>query len=270
MPVLGFDLPDTVPRVLRWTPDGLTKPDPEHYLRLSPFSAKARLAIEEIYEDLAHHTSLDGILFHDDAVLTDYEDASDEALKTYEAEGLAPSIQTLRSDDQLTQQWTRLKTKTLTQFTLQLRNRVEAVTGSRVKTARNLFALPVLEPESSQWFGQNLDDFLRHYDFTAIMAMPLMEGVEADASSTWIATLVDAITQKPNGLAQTVFELQTKDWSLPGSPAIDSNLFEQWLNVLQDKGVWHFGYYPDDFHQNQPILEKVRTFMQSPDIESRQ
>ncbi|VTO17181.1 outer membrane N-deacetylase [Klebsiella variicola] len=36
----------------------------------------------------------------------------------------------------------------------------------QVKTARNLFALPILEPQSEAWFAQNLDDFLAAYDWT--------------------------------------------------------------------------------------------------------
>ncbi len=52
-----------------------------------------------------------------------------------------------------------------------------AYSWPQVKTARNIFALPLLEPESEAWFAQNLDDFLAAYDWTVPMAMPLMESV---------------------------------------------------------------------------------------------
>lgn len=44
------------------------------YSRLSPFSAEVREYVAEIYEDLGRHAYFDGILIHDDAVLSDQED----------------------------------------------------------------------------------------------------------------------------------------------------------------------------------------------------
>ncbi|MBX4298546.1 hypothetical protein K4H04_22585, partial [Mycobacterium tuberculosis] len=60
----------------------------------------------------------------------------------------------------------RFKSQTLTRFTLDLRQAVQDIRGPQVKTARNLFALPILEPQSEAWFAQNLDDFLAAYDWT--------------------------------------------------------------------------------------------------------
>lgn len=51
--------------------------------RLSPFDPKARLMIEQVYEDLSKYASFSGILFSDDAVLDDYEDAGRHALAAY-------------------------------------------------------------------------------------------------------------------------------------------------------------------------------------------
>ncbi|MDA4189243.1 poly-beta-1,6-N-acetyl-D-glucosamine N-deacetylase, partial [Escherichia coli] len=68
-------------------------------------------------------------------------------------------------------QWTRFKSRALTDFTLELSARVKAIRGPHVKTARNIFALPVTQPESEAWFAQNYADFLKSYDWTAIMAM---------------------------------------------------------------------------------------------------
>ena len=52
----------------------------------------ARQAIREIYEDLARSANFDGLLFHDDVTLSDYEDASPEALRTYQSWGLPASV----------------------------------------------------------------------------------------------------------------------------------------------------------------------------------
>ncbi len=46
----------------------------------------------------------------------------------------------------------------------------------KLVTVRNLYARPVLQPESEAWFAQRLDAFLEAYDYTALMAMPWMEG----------------------------------------------------------------------------------------------
>lgn len=116
-------------------------------------SPQVRQQVTEIYEDLARYASFNGILFHDDAVLTDVDDAGQDT--------------------------TRQKSQRLIGFTRTL-SRGENIRGPQIKTARNMFALPILEPESEAWFAQNLDDFLAAYDWTVPMAMPLMESVPAE------------------------------------------------------------------------------------------
>ncbi len=79
MPVLAFDLSSDLPRVQRWDPQtGKALLARQPYVRLSPRGSPARQQITDIYEDLARHASFSGILFHDDAVLTDFEDVSPE------------------------------------------------------------------------------------------------------------------------------------------------------------------------------------------------
>lgn len=99
MPVLAYDLDASIPRVTRWQPgQAEARPDPDQYRRLSPFDATARARIGDLYEDLARHAIFDGILFHDDAVLSDFEDASPGALAAYRAAGLPADIGQLRTD----------------------------------------------------------------------------------------------------------------------------------------------------------------------------
>ena len=72
MPVLSFALDSKLPPVTRWDPEtGTTAVDPNQYKRLSPFDPNVRRIIGEIYEDLARMSSVHGILFHDDALLSD-------------------------------------------------------------------------------------------------------------------------------------------------------------------------------------------------------
>ncbi|MGB3288959.1 MAG: poly-beta-1,6-N-acetyl-D-glucosamine N-deacetylase PgaB, partial [Burkholderiaceae bacterium] len=204
MPVLGFDLADSIPRVSKWNGDAdAAKADPGQYQRLSPFDPVARRQITEIYEDLARHALFNGILFHDDALLSDFEDAGPEALAAYRRAGLPGTIAQLRADPQTLQRWTRYKSRYLIDFTKALAERVRAIRGPQIRTARNIYAQPILNPESETWFAQNLDDFLTAYDWTAPMAMPWMEGVPANRADAWLDSLVDAVAARPGALRKT-------------------------------------------------------------------
>lgn len=257
MPVLSFDMEPGLPRVARWS-GAPAQAAAGQYQRLSPFDARVRQRIGDLYEDLGRHAVIDGILFHDDAVLTDYEDAGEQALAAYRAAGLPGSIAELRADSGTMQRWTRFKSRALVDFTQELARRVRAVRGPDVATARNIFALPILQPESEAWFAQNFDDFLGAYDWTAPMAMPLMEGVPPDEAGRWLDSLVDAVARRSGALDRTLFELQARDWARPGSPDVPSEVLAGWMRRLQLRGARSFGHYPDDFQRNEPRLEVIR------------
>ncbi|MFD4841023.1 poly-beta-1,6-N-acetyl-D-glucosamine N-deacetylase PgaB [Achromobacter sp. NPDC058515] len=263
MPVLAFDLDPALPRVARWDPDsGQAAPDPDQYRRLSPFDATVRARIGDLYEDLARHAIFDGILFHDDALLSDFEDAGPGALAAYRAAGLPGSVAELRAAPDTLQRWTRYKSRALVDFTAALAERVREVRGPQIKTARNIYAQPILNPESETWFAQNLDDFLGAYDWTAPMAMPLMEDVPKGRENAWLDSLVDTVARHPGALPKTVFELQSRDWRTgPGRPEatpVDTEVLAGWMRRLQLRGARSFGYYPDDFSQDQPRLQGIR------------
>ena len=258
MPVLSFDLHASLPRVQRWSADAPVSVDAEQYRRLSPFDAQVRQQIGEIYEDLARHAHFQGLLFHDDALLSDFEDAGPAALAAYQAAGLPGDIAQLRGDEEQLQRWTRFKSRYLIDFTAELTARVRAIRGPQVKTARNLFAQPILNPQSETWFAQNLDDFLGAYDWTAPMAMPLMEGVETAQSNAWLDRLVQQVGKRPGALERTVFELQARDWRSGHNGPVDEAQLAAWMRRLQWNGVRHFGYYPDDFLNDQPRLQRIR------------
>lgn len=265
MPVLSFDLAPSIARVERWDPERKqASVDPGQYQRLSPFDPEARKQIIDLYEDLSRHANFSGILYHDDAMLSDFEDAGPAAVAAYRQAGLPGDIDALRAGPGLMQRWTRFKSQYLTAFTNTLTEHVRAIRGPQIMTARNLYAPPVLDPQSEAWFAQNLDDFLANYNWTALMAMPLMEGVPSDQADAWLDKLVDAVAAKPHALTRTVFEVQTQDWNRQSrgghdaSRAIPSRLVAHWMNRLLRRGAPSFGYYPDDFAQNQPRLDIIR------------
>ncbi|MOA29720.1 Poly-beta-1,6-N-acetyl-D-glucosamine N-deacetylase precursor [compost metagenome] len=128
-----------------------------------------------------------------------------------------------------------------------------------MQTARNLFAEPMLNPSSEVWFAQNLDDFLGAYDWTAPMAMPLMEGKTREQSGAWLETLVATVKSRPGALERTVFELQARDWTRQdAAAALDGKQLADWMGRLKRQGATSFGYYPDNFLENQPDLKTVR------------
>ncbi|MCU6384961.1 poly-beta-1,6-N-acetyl-D-glucosamine N-deacetylase PgaB [Enterobacter quasiroggenkampii] len=242
MPVLSFDLDPALPRVQRRDRQtGRLSDATEPYIRLSPRNPQVRQQVTDIYEDLARYASFNGILFHDDAVLTDVDDGGQDAA----------------------QNTTRQKSQLLIGFTHALSLAVKHIRGPQIKTARNMFALPILQPESEAWFAQNLDDFLAEYDWTVPMAMPLMESVPADESDAWLARMVKAVAMRPGALDKTIFELQARDWDRKPQRAVSDSQLAQWMRVLQLNGVKNYGYYPDDFINNQPDISRIRPVFSS-------
>ncbi|CAD5673007.1 TPA: poly-beta-1,6-N-acetyl-D-glucosamine N-deacetylase PgaB [Escherichia coli] len=255
MPVLSFNLDPSLPRVQRWNKEtGQTQTACEPYIRLSPWDEQTRHQITEIYEDLARYAPFNGILFHDDAVLTDFEDAGPGAMRAWNNRSIAAMLQ----DQTELQAWSRFKSQTLITFTHALSQAVKSIRGPQIKTARNMFALPILEPESESWFAQNLDDFLAAYDWTVPMAMPLMESVPAEESHAWLRRLVSTIAARPGALDKTIIELQARDWSQKPQRGVPDQRLVEWMRVLQLSGIKNYGYYPDDFINNQPDISRIR------------
>ena len=249
MPALAFQLPASAPGaeqtvVTQASSNGhLTM----GYPRLSPFAPRAMATVKEIYADLARSASFDGLLFHDDLTLSDYEDASAPALGQYRAWGLPSDLATIRSDDALLGVWTNRKTEALEQLSLDLAAIVRREQPG-LHTARNLYAQVVLNPHAEAWYNQSLDLALRDYDFTAVMAMPYME--QADDPPRFLAQLVHQVSRLHNGLERTLFEIQTTDWNthkdLPSGELADQ------LRELYRLGVHHTGYYPDNLQRGTP------------------
>jgi len=255
MPMLGFALPNDGQRVLPQVlaDNGRGKTEQQGYQRLSPYSPSARRVIREIYQDLAQTVQFDGLLFHDDATLSDVEDASPDALAAYKAAGLPDSIAQIRQNDVLMARWTASKVKLLDDFSLEL-SQVVRTWQPNLKTARNLYAGVVLNPVSTQWFSQSFATALQHYDRVAVMAMPYMEN--AADPQRWLRQLFDKVAAVPGALDRTVFELQAKDWRT-GRPIPSADMVRA-VRLLHTLGARHIAYYPDDVFEDQPKLAEFR------------
>jgi biofilm PGA synthesis lipoprotein PgaB len=254
MPVLSFILPASEQLRVYTNYNKQATPVNAEYIRLSPFNERARTIIEDLYEDLAIHANFSGLLFHDDAYLNDFEDVSPAALKYTSVIFKEPNLNAQSLLGPLKERWTHFKTEELTRFTLRLANRVKYYRPD-LKTARNIYANVILNPNSEEWFAQNYNNMLANYDYTAVMAMPYMEGA-ADAS-IWLQNLVSATSKQDPLLKKTLFELQSVNWR-SNKPIANSTLTKH-FRLLMRSGAKHLGYYPDNFIKNHPSLRTVKS-----------
>ena len=225
LPVLAFRFPDG--KDLPALGDG--KPGGDVF-RLAPWDPRVQQMIGDVYEDLARHADEAGLLFSDDAILRDSDNLGPWATKS-------PSE----------------KTAALIDFTHVLTERVKRW-RPQVRTVRNLYTQPILDPRGEAWFAQSLPAFLAGYDMTAVMAMPQLDK-QADTEG-WYRKLVERVAATPDALEHTLFELATYDWQ-SRQPVPDQTLIDR-TRLLQAAGVRHIGYYPDDFIKDHPKRETIR------------
>lgn len=261
MPIMAYQgkkIPESW-YVQEWR-DGKAQNASHIYTRLSPFNPEARQYVAEIYEDLAKHCSFDGVLFHDDGILSDYEDVSPIALAyTKEVWGLPDQFEKLHVTSEMRMAWAQHKTELINQFTDELASRVR-IYRPGIKTARNIYALPLLKPYSEEWYAQSFLSFLAHYDYVSIEAMPFME--EAEDPKQWLTQLTKAVAKQPDGLKKAVFELQSVNWKT--QEKIPMPVFIEQLELLKKLGVNHIGYYPDNVFDDQPRLSDLQQHFSLP------
>ena len=245
MPVLAFDLRQSV-KEAEYVIDSRTgKPSTKAYLRLSPYNKQNVEIIKSIYNDLSFYAKFNGILFHDDAFLTDFEGAEGD-----HAEGMvSPQA--------------KQKTQDLIQLTNQLTDALKPyfLRGSySLKTARNLYASVITNPNAEEWLAQNLKTLTDNYDTTAIMAMPYMENeqpISQQEAYQWFASLIENVkAQAP--LDKVLFEFQAVNWRTQ-KPIPESELID-WMTLLQKNHIYSYGYYPDNFLTNQPDMNKMKPY----------
>lgn len=256
MPILAYKADVPVKWYVKEWRDGEPQMSRHVYTRLSPFNPEARQYISEIYEDLAKNCDFNGILFHDDGILSDYEDVSPLAMDmTHKVWGLPAEFDKIHASSDLRLRWAKHKTEFLSQFTDSLADKVRFY-RPYIKTARNIYALPLLSQYSEEWYAQSFPAFYKHYDYVAIEAMPFME--EAQNPKQWLTDLVKKTAEYPNGLDKMVFELQAVDWKKQQD--VPMPIFSEQFQLLKKLGAKHIGYYPDNVHHDHPKLDELKKF----------
>jgi len=257
MPVLSYELPDATLNeslMVRECKDEEISITTSWYRRLSPFDERSLKIVRSIYRDLSAHVRFSGILFQDDAYLTDEEDFHPAAFKEFKEQyGIDVSPHMLK-DDQIKRQWIEMKTTKVSWFTQELKEVIKKY-RPMAKIARNIYSEVVLNPSAQEWFSQDFETFLHNYDYTVIMAYPQMEGVGGmRATRAWFTKLVDRVSMY-NSINRVIFKIQSYDWSQKFW--IDDDVLVKELKCLLSLGVKHVGYYPDNVFEDRPRIEEV-------------
>ena len=256
MPIMAYKADVPLKWYVKEWRDGEPQLSRHVYTRLSPFNPEARQYIGEIYEDLAKHCDFYGVLFHDDGILSDYEDVSTLAMEfSHTVWGMPAEFDKIHVSSELRMRWAQHKTEMIAQFTDYLADKVRYY-RPYIKTARNFYSLPLLKPYSEEWYAQSFPAFLKHYDYVAVEAMPFME--KAEDPKKWLTELVEKTAEYSNGLEKMLFELQAVDWA--NHQDIPMSTFIEQFHLLKKHGAKHIGYYPDNVYHNQPKLEDLKLF----------
>lgn len=257
MPVLSYELPDKKlndslkVREFKGETISITS---SWYRRLSPFDERSLEIVKSIYRDLSAHVRFDGIMFQDDAYLSDNEDFHPSALKEFRENYEITLSPDMLEDDGIRRQWVEIKTEKIDWFTQELKKIVKKYRPT-AKFARNIYSEAVLNPASQEWFSQDFEAFLKNYDYTVIMAYPQMEEVGGMRSTKkWFSSLISRVNEF-DGNNKVIFKIQSYDWA--NDVWIDEDILTEEMKYLLSSGVKHVGYYPDNVYENRPNLEGI-------------
>jgi biofilm PGA synthesis lipoprotein PgaB len=210
-----------------------------------------------MYRGLAAHSQIEGVLFQDDAYLTDHEDFHSSAINKYPDKfGKAATMVHLNDNSGLAKDWARYKSEALIDFTNSLGQGIRKYRPNAL-FARNLYAELMLQPEAEQWFAQDYNLFLSNYDYVVVMAYPQMEGV--NRSSKWLKKLVGRAKESPQGVEKTVFKIQTYNWKK--EKWISNRRLLRELKDILSSGGRHLAYYPDNVWEDRPALNTIKLEM---------
>lgn len=259
MPTLSIVLPDKELNErlrVREIKDGEHILSTSWYRRLTPFSRETSGLVGQLYEDLASHSQIHGILFQDDAYLTDYEDFHPDAISRYKERFGRVLMSADLQEPGLAREWARYKTEVLIDFTDMLKQRVRRYRPAAL-FARNLYGIVMEQPESEAWFAQDYGLFLKNYDHVVVMAYPQME--EVKRPSKWLKNLVGRARVMPQGIEKTVFKIQTYNWKK--EEWIGDRILLKELRDVLSSGGRHLAYYPDNYEEDRPALKTIKLEM---------
>ena len=250
------------------------------YRRASPFDALTHTRLAAFFEALGQSSEeLDGIMFQDDLLMSNWEDISEKGIQTMvQRYGLVDTDddslnEFLNNDeDEKNQDWRRYKVQVLDDLSKEMfaafrrgyqsafparfamREKNDA---TRLLSARDYYDAAILSRDAvtGDWYGQDVDTALDIYDQVVVMAYPNMCTGAAPASKaalSWLkqlATTGIAIANR-NGKQRAhklIFKLQSVCWSYyPDGEdyIIPAAVLQQQIKTLTDAGATGVGFYP--------------------------
>lgn len=227
--------------------------------RLSPFHPVCEERVAGLYADMAAHVDCDGIAMMADAYLSDEEDFNPEASAVYRSK---LDILERRTDWFTPEQmsaWQALKVQTLDGLADLLAKTVKTF-RPEAQIGRALLPPAVLDPEAKLWLSQDYITALDHYDQVLVAFYPEDAG---DMSAGSLADrLLESARQAPQGLAKTVFVVQTHDAMQQG--ALSSSTIADRVRMLRKGGARHIAYRTDNFQTDSPSLRTLKRLQPKP------
>jgi biofilm PGA synthesis lipoprotein PgaB len=261
MPVLAFAVPENLNGRVEFVTaaqGSALPPGAAAVRRLNPFDPAARAFVRDMYEDLGKYSAFTGLLFGEDAMLTDFEDAGQHARQTFASWNLPPNIEQIRANPDLAKRWGTQKTRYLLEFTRELQRIVlDSQNSDEVLTVRTIFPDVVIDPDAGQRYAQDYAAFLHTYDFVSVLAMPSRQGISS--VDGWLDKIGQHVREMPGGPRRTVFLLEATD-SRSGDSVPTNRLTDQ-MRHLREAGMVSFGYYPDNYARDLPNALALRDVM---------
>lgn len=250
------------------------------YKRASPFLAQTHTRLKAFFNALGRSTEeLDGIMFQDDLLLSDWEDISDagrEVLNSrYHLGGadMAALNTFLESNDEgdadytKNRDWRSYKTAVLDNLSTELfrafqkgyrdafpqhfeiRQKSDA---TKLKCGRDYYSNSILKRNSKihDWYAQNIDTALDIYDHVVVMVYLNMD-THLDPASPEAASWLKKVAGKAIAIANSngrvrahklVFKLQSMIWTT--GAIISADVLQQNANDLLSMGAVNIGFYP--------------------------
>jgi len=196
--------------------------------------------------------AFDGIVFLEDAFLTDSEDFNPGGISYLRDLGTTEINPRLLSVSEKAR-WTRLKTGQVDRFVVSLMEVVREYRPNAV-FSRVLYAPALHSPATSEeWLAQRFESAARFCDRVIVLTDPEAEGVKDEKE--WLAALVKAAAAYDGALGRTVFQLSAFDDSR--SRWRSERILARRMQILIENGARHIMYSPDDYRANRPGFKTI-------------
>lgn len=222
MPMLAFDLGSGY----EYLTDSRTgKPTAHAVKRLSPFNAKNRKAINEIYEDLSFNSRFDGLAFGDDGFITEYEapNHGSDAQKTDALIGFSKEL-----------------TESVLKYSFNGRD--------NMTTVRGILPEAVMPSEKPTPLAQNLAKFAQAYNQASVTAPA--------ASEKQLSSLLQKLKATGIPAQKLIVNLQARQPD--GSVLLDSKTLAARIMQARKARFTGIAYSTDGFTGNQPDLKTIK------------